>query len=180
MQQLNYPTKVFVDLFPDYVTFKEWYNGSGLSDNELDIPSLKTFTLIRNEYADSHIAFSEESFKQHFANDLYTYYREFEATTKGILDLMELTDEQIEVSDTMITNTADIPETELSTDTKTVDYVSNSQKMMNVKGTLQIKREQLSNKRALTTKTFLNRFKHLFIRILSPSYTYVIGEEGDL
>lgn len=177
---IDYNSRIFKNIFSDYNTFATWYKSTPLSDNEEDCPTIKTFTLIANEYNDSHVAFSVESFKQRFNNDLYTYYKEFEATTKSIVELMELTDKDIAIADMSITNIADIPETESSTDEETVDFISNQQKIINKKGKLQVKREQLSNKRTFTVKTFLNRFKHLFIKIASPAYTFVIGEKkGD-
>ena len=160
MEKIVYETPLFKDIFTSYDEFSEWYKQTGLSDDGTDVPSKKTFTLIFNEYADCHSAFSEFDFKCHFANDLYTYYREFEETTKSLLDLMKLTDDEIANADTMIVNNANIPETESSTDEETVDFISQQQKTINKKGKLQIKREQLSNKRAFTTNRFLGRFKH--------------------
>ena len=179
MEMLGHNTNLFKNVFPTYEDFKNWYISTPLSDNELDVPTEKTFTLIAYEYNDSHIAFSVESFKQHFANDIYTYYKEFEATTKSILELMELTDQDIAVADIAITNMANIPETESSTDEETVDFISTQQKIINKKGSLQVKKEQLSSKRIFTVKTFINRFRHLFIKIVSPAYTFVVEEDEE-
>ena len=145
-----------------------------------DCPTLKTFALIYNEYADCHVAFTDESFLDRFANDLYTFYKEFEQTTKAIDDLMNLSDNDISIADRMITNIANIPETTSSTDAEEVDYITQQQKSINKKGTLQVKKEQLSNKRAYTVRSFLNKFRHLFIKIISPTYnTVYIEEEGE-
>lgn len=168
--------ELFKNIFPDYNSFAEWYRSTPLSDSEDDVPSLKTFTLIAYEFNSSHVNSSVESFKQRFANDLYTYYREFEATTASVVELMRLTDEEIAKSDEVITNIANIPETGYTTDSETVNFVSTQQKMINKKGKLQVKKEQLSNKRTFTTKTFINRFRHLFQKFISPNYNYVIGE----
>lgn len=176
-QIVEYDTRLFKNIFPSYQEFKEWYLSIPLSDGGDDVPSEKTFTLIAYEYNDSHVNTSPESFKEHFANDLYTYYKEFEATTKAITDLMQLTDDEIAIADKLIINMADIPETESSTDVEEVNFVSNQQKQINKKGKLQVKRDQLSNKRSYTVKSFLKRFKHLFIKILSPAHTFVVGEE---
>lgn len=167
---------LFKNVFPDYETFKSWYTSTPLSDDELDVPSEKTFTLIAYEYNCSHCAMGENDFKQRFANDLYTYYKEFEATTKGIIDLMKLKEEDIAIADKTITNFGDTPETPLSTDAMSVDFVSKQQKVITEKGKLQVQRELLANKRALTTKTFLKRFKHLFKVCLDTPYTQVIAE----
>ena len=179
MERIDYETKLFKNIFPDYQSFADWYRGTPLSDSETDVPSLKTFTLIAFEFNDSHTSLSAESFKEHFANDIYTYYREFEATSKSIIDLMNLTDEEISIADSMITNFANIPETASSTDVEEVDFITNQQKAINKKGKLQIKKEQLSNKRAFTVKTFLNRFRHLFIKVISPAYTFVVAETDE-
>lgn len=180
MEMVDFDTKLFKNIFPSYKDFVSWYTSTPLSDNSSDVPTEKTFTLIAYEYNDSHVNLSVESFKEHFANDIYTYYREFEETTKSINDLMSMTDEEIAIAGNMITNIANIPETASDTNEETVDFISQQQKMINKKGKLQIKREQLSNKRAYTTKTFLNRFRHLFIKIISPAYTNVYGEpEGE-
>lgn len=179
METINYDTRLFKNIFPDYQSFKNWYLSTPLSDNNTDCPSEKTFTLIAYEYNDNHIALSVESFKQRFANDIYTYYREFEETTKSILDLMKLTDKDISIADEMITNVANIPETENSTNAEEVDFITTQQKNINKKGKLQIKKEQLANKRTFTVKTFINRFRHLFIKIVSPSFTFVIEENQE-
>lgn len=180
MQEIiDYNTRLFKNIFPDYQSFATWYKSLPLSDNEDDCPSEKTFTLIAYEYNDSHTSLSPDSFKQHFANDIYTYYREFEETTKGILDLMKLTDDEISTADEMITNVANIPETESSTSVEEVDFITTQQKNINKKGKLQIKKEQLANKRAFTVKTFINRFRHLFIKVISPAYTFVVAEPDE-
>lgn len=177
MEQYNYNTELFKNVFPSYEVFSEWYKSIPLSESVEDCPSEKTFTLIAYEYNDSHLAYSVDGFKQHFALQLYSYYKEFEETTKGIISLMNLTDKDIAIADSMITNIANIPETVNSTDAEQVDFISTQQKSINKKGKLQVQKELLSNKRAFTTKTFLNRFRNLFIKILSPSYTYVVCEE---
>lgn len=180
MEMLGHSNKKFKNIFPNYQLFRDWYVSLPISDDSEDVPSEKTFSLIAYEYNDSTVNFSEESFKEHFAIDLYTYYKEFEETTKSIIDLMKLTDEDISVADSMIINTADIPEHLASTNAETVDFVSSQQKHINKKGVLQVKKEQLSNKRILTVKTFLKRFKHLFIKILSPAYNLVVSEPEEV
>lgn len=178
MQVDGYRTKVFNDIFPTYEVFSSWWN-SFYSDVS-EVPSKLTFMLIQSEYRESHIAFDEVGFKDHFFLDLYTYVKEFEATTKAIDDLMALKDEDIAISGSMVQNVADIPEVKSSTDIEEVNFISQQQKMINKKGTLQIKKEQLINKKAYTVKSFLKRFKHLFIRVLSSAYVPVIREpEGD-
>ena len=79
---------------------------------------------------------SPDGFKEHFAKDLYTYYKEFEATTKAIDDLMALTEDDVALDDTSIVNFADVPEEKRSTDTEKVDYISNQQKSLTKKGKL--------------------------------------------
>lgn len=179
MEMYNYSTKIFKNIFPNYQTFSEWYASSPLSNGLTDIPSNKTFRIISNEYNDCHVCMTEESFKEHFENELYTYYKEFEATTKAIDELMELTDAQVEDGGKMIVNMADIPENVSSTDADTVNFISQHQKTLTRKGVLQIKREQISNKRAYTVRRFLERFRHLFIRVISPYYTTVYMEKDE-
>ena len=180
MEAITKTTKLFKDVFPNYEIFSTWFKSTPLSVPSGACPTLLTFTLIAYEYNGSHIAFTEEEFKEKFAVDIYTYWKEYEETTKTIEELLALTDSEIAIADSTILNIANIPETENSTDTEQVDFVSQQQKTISKKGKLQIKREQLSNKRIFTTKTFLKRFKHLFIRILSPAYTFVVEEkEGE-
>lgn len=171
--------RLFKNIFPTYEDFASWYKSLPLSDDNTDCPSAKTFALIAFDYNDSHSSFSPESFKEHFAIDLYTYYKEFEATTKAIDDIMKLTDSEIAVSDVSILNVADIPENTYDTGDDLVNFVSNQQRTMNKKGNLQIKKEQLANKRAYTVRSFLNKFKHLFIKVIAPGFTQVYGEIND-
>lgn len=176
MEMIDQHGTLFKNIFPDYNSFKDYYLSTPLSDNEDDVPSEKTFTLIAFRYNDSHSSRSVESFKQQFSIDIYTFYKEFEQTTKSIDELMKLTDDEISIADTMITNFADTPETRNTTNAETADYISNQQKTINKKGNLQVKKEQVSNKRIYTVKTFLGRFKHLFVNVLSPSYNFVVSE----
>lgn len=176
MYQTRQQMPLFKNIFPDYQTFRSWYASIPLSDYGDFVPSEKTFALIAYEYNCSHTSMDEESFKQHFAIDLYTYYREFEATCNSIDELMRLSDSDISLDTSIITNTGETPETPSSTDIESVDFVSVQQKTINKKGTLQIKKEQLANKRAYTTRTFLKRFKHLFLVCINSPYTFVIGE----
>ena len=145
-----------------------------------DIPEFKTFSYLYNEYADCHAAFDFIGFLNHFENDLQTFYKEFEATNKEIDRLMGLTDEQIAIEYSHIMNIAQIPENTYDTDSESVNFVTQQQKDLNKKGTLQIVREQLVNKKAYTVRQFIARFKHLFIKVLSPTYIPVYeGEEED-
>lgn len=183
MEMLGQNNILFKDIFPNYEIFSNWWIGTGLADYDgvnYSVPERITFTLIANQYNCSHVAYSLEGFYQHFANDIYTYYKEFEETTKTINELMSLTDDEISIADQMVINMAVVPEETSSTDVETVDYISQQQKTISKKGKLQVKKEQLSNKRSYTVKTFLKRFKHLFINILSPAYNFVVAEpEGE-
>ena len=173
--------KTFCQVFPDYDTFREWYQSIPLSTNG-DCPNEKTYTLILYQYADSHIAYSVEGFKQKLAKTLYTYYKEFEKTTNAIDELMDLSDEDVAIANVSTLNMADTPETAFDTDDgmkedSAVDYTSQQQKTIHRKGKMQVKREQLSNKRAYTVTTFLNRFTYLFVRILSTPYNWMWGDD---
>ena len=176
MQAVIHNTQVFKNIFKTYDVFRGWYRNTPFCESDEDIPSEKTYSLIAYRYNDSHLSMTEESFLQHFAIELYTYVKEFEETTKAINELMKLDENDFYVDNTMITNIADIPEKLYDTDSDKVDFVSSQQKMINKKGKLRVKKEQLASKRALTTRTFLKRFKYLFITILSSPYTPVVGE----
>ena len=90
METIMHNSLLFKNIFKSYQDFKNWYTSTPLSDSVEDVPSEKTFTLIAYEYNDSSVNSSIESFKQRFANDVYTYYKEFEATTKAIDELMRM------------------------------------------------------------------------------------------
>lgn len=169
-------TFTFKDVFADYQNFVDWYNSTPFNSY---VPSKIAFGLIWYEYADSHLAFSLEDFKNHFAIDLYTYAKEFDKTSEKIDKMMELTEDDISFDSTVIFNTADIPEVPSSTDIERVDFVSAQQKTLNKKGKLQISREMLSTQRAYTVKGFLKRFKHLFVSVCSPAYTFSYCSDKD-
>lgn len=182
MEAKAYETSLFKDIFPTYNDFEEWYTSTPLSDNLYsdeanDVPSERTFTILFYEYSDSHVAFSDESFKNRFAVDIYTYYKEFEATTKAIDDLMSLTDNDIIVDGAMITNVADVPETTSTTNIDVVNYISQQQKAISTKGKLRISKELISAKRAYTVRSFVKKFDHLFQRVYSPYYTFVVRDD---
>ena len=180
MYQTRTELPLFKNIFPNYETFRSWYTSIPLSSDSEDVPSEKTFTLIAYEYNSSHCSMLEEDFKQHFAVELYTFYKEFESSCKSIDELMKLQDDDIAIEYSTIMNTGETPETPSSTDVESVDFVSVQQKTINKKGTLQIKKEILANKRVYATRTFLKRFKHLFRICVDSPYVKVIGEhEGD-
>lgn len=168
----------FKDVFRSYEDFRDWYINIPLSTNGY-VPNEVTFCLIAYEYNDCQCSMQEEEFKQHFSIDLYTYSKEFEATTKALDELMSLKDDDIAISGETIVNIADIPETAYSTSSETVNFLSNQQKTIGKKGYLQVKKEQLSNKRAYTVRTFLKRFKHLFLKVIDNYYTPVIEENSE-
>lgn len=180
MELYGHTTSYFKDIFINYESFSNWYKSIPLSSGSTDIPSEKTFTLIFYNYSDSHVCMSDESFKQRFAVDLYTYYKEFEETTKAIDSLMSLKSEDISTEYSHIVNTAIIPQTPFNTSVEEVDFLTQQEKQMYKKGKLQITKELLSNKRTYTVKTFLNRFKHLFIKILDDNYNHLVGEPEDI
>lgn len=179
MQMVDYNTRLFKNIFPDYKTFVDWYTTTGFASYVDECPTEVTFRLIFNEYSCSHVCMSVDDFKGHFANDLYTYFREFEETTIAINELMTLTDNDIEIADSIVNNVADIPETAASTDNTTADFISSQNKQITLKGKLQVKKELLSAKRAFTVRSFLAKFKHLFIKVISPSYIYVVEEPDE-
>ena len=182
MQLLGKETKLFKNVFPDYDTFSNYCKSSPIGTSlDYDFtPSRLTFALLFCEYACSHIAFSEEDFKNHFALSLWTYAKEFEQTTERIDALSIMSEDELLVGGSTVLNLADIPETESSTNVDEVNFVSQQQKNISYKSKLQIKREQLSNARAYTTKSFLNKFRHLFIKVISNAYTELYGEpEGE-
>ena len=174
----GYDFKLFKDVFPGYQAFKSWYSTTifrAVYANS--IPNEVTFGLIYNEYCVSHLAFSEEVFKRKFANYLYTYFEDFEQESDAIRDLMALTSSQILKAGTTVVNMADIPEQLNSTDTDVVNFVSQQQKTNMFRSELDAKREIIRNKRELSVKRFLGRFRHLFMRIISPDYIKVYVEE---
>lgn len=177
MEKIMYNNKVFKDVFPDYNSFEIAWNNSGLSDGYK--PNNRTFQILFIQYCSSHIAFTEDEFKLRFCLEMYTYAKEFEETSVAIDKLMSLSPEEMAISYEAITNFAEIPETELSTDAETVNFISNQQKSINKKGKLQVLRELITNKRSYTTRSFLRKFQYLFIRILSPAYTFAVEEDEE-
>lgn len=149
-------------------------------DKKLDCPRLQTFSLLFNNYSDNHIASSLETFKMHFTNILDTYFKEYENTTKAIDKLMDLKEEDIATDYSTILNIANIPETESTTNQEEVNFISQQQKTISKKGKLQISKEILASKKAYTTRTFLNRFKYLFIKIISSGYNLLYENETEV
>lgn len=169
--------KLFKDIFPDYQSFSTWYATTLFHLSSGQAPNAITFSIIYNEYCASHVAYSEEVFKNKFANDLYTYYEDFEQESAAIKDLMKLTSEDIIKAGSTVTNFADIPEKTSDTDAEVVDFVSQQQKTNMFRSELEAKREVIRNKRELSVRRFLSRFRHLFIRIISPDYIKVYVED---
>lgn len=178
MEKVMYNSKVFKDVFPDYNSFKDFWIDTDIGTDK-NLPSKTAFGVVSIQYCSSHIAFTEDEFKLRFCLEMYTYAKEFEETSKAIDQLMSLSPEEMAISSEAIINFAEIPETELSTDAETVNFISNQQKSINKKGKLQVLRELITNKRSYTTRSFLRKFQHLFIKILSPAYTFAVEEKDE-
>lgn len=173
----GYDFKLFKDIFPDYLTFSNWYDATIFAINGEKRPNNIIYQLIYNEYCVSTIAFSEEVFKGKFSNDLYTYCSDFEQECAAIKDLMALTSEEVAEAGTTVLNIADVPETLSSTDVDIANYISQQQKTISKRGKLEVKRERVRNMREFSVRRFLGRFRHLFIRIISPDYVRVYVED---
>lgn len=173
----GYDFKLFKDVFPDYQTFLDWYSQTPFATTFNKSPNIVTFNIIYNEYCVSHLAFSEEVFKCKFSNDIYTYFEDFEQESEAIKDLMALTSEDIVKAGSTVVNFADIPEKTSDTDAEVVDFVSQQQKTNMFRSELESKREVIRNKRELSVRRFLSRFRHLFMRIISPDYIKVYVED---
>ena len=173
----GYDFRLFKDIFPDYQSFSTWYSNTPFHLLYGQMPDIVTFTIIYNEYCVSHVSYSDEVFKNKFANDLYTYFEDFEQESAAIRDLMKLTSEEVIKAGSTVLNIADIPEQVNSTDAETVSFVSQQQKTNMFRSELEAKREIIRNKRELSVRRFLGRFRHLFMKIISPDYIRVYVEE---
>lgn len=162
-------TKNLSDIFPDYESFVGAYTGSGLPNRFKDLDFLETiYFVLMGEYAASSIAsMSEDLFKVRFLTLVHAYGPQLERELQIQDDLLKMSTEELMISSKAIFNTALNPSEAPSTDTiDELPYINQQNTTKHVRSKLDayMLLEDLLNDNLI--KDFINRFDHLFVRVL--------------
>ena len=173
----GYSTYTFKELVPDYTTFSDTYKDGLLTT----LPSQQTFKLLYNEFAESHIAFTKERFICKFENVLYQTVEAFEYDTNVKRAMREFEDSVFEDEGDMITNIATAPNNEYDTDEERVNHLDQQQKMKARASKANAYYKRLTMNKETAVKTFLNKFRQLFIVIFDAqaNTVWIDNKEGE-
>lgn len=166
----NYRTRKFTEIFPAYETFQEEYNTvqalANLADSEVET----TYYLLYGRYGNSSIASSDENrFKYGLWTVMYSYGPNWAKRTELQDKIRQLTDEELVTGATVIYNKAYNPSTEPTTQTSEELGYINEQNVNKAKRSLIDALEyQYGLLEDNVTKSYLDRFQHLFIRFVEP------------
>ena len=159
-------TKTFSQIFPSYEAFEADKTLIGLPETLQEPGFLKTiYILLMGEYASSSIMnMSESQFRIRFWSRVMSYGGQYERELKMQQKLLNMSDDELQVSSKVIYNSAFNPSTEPSTDTMYELPTINQQNTTNHKRSLldaySFLEELLDDN---ITKKFVRRFNDLFV-----------------
>lgn len=173
----GYRTRKFTDIFPDIDSFKDTAENIGIP---LKVTNLDTiFYLLYARYGNSHISFSDET---QFIYSLFMTIFQYGPTWEKRLDVQEkirnLSDEELVKGGRAIYNHSFNPSSEPSTSTLEELLTINDQNTTNYKkSTIEGYALLLSVLETDVTEEFINKFRKLFIQVLSPDYPLLYTTE---
>lgn len=180
----NYRNKKFSDIFPDLATFTDQYNNNGITPiltNTNNVTITNLYYLLYANYGNSTIASSDEN---RFISALFSIVFMYGPTWEAKLDIQSkvraLTEDEILLGGKAVYNKALNPGQEPSTgDLEELDYI-NEQNTTNFKKS---KLEGYAAKWAMlvtdVSKEFIDKFKRLFIVVVTPERPLWYGTEGE-
>lgn len=178
----NYRNKKFSDIFPNVETFTASYNDNGITPLLNKPASVTTlYYLLYANYGNSTIASSDENrFISALFSIVYMYGPTWEAKLEIQAQVRGLTEDDILLGGKAVYNKAYNPGQEPSTSTlEELDYI-NEQNTTNFKKS---KLEGYAAKWAMlvtdVTKDFIDKFKKLFLIIVTPERPLWYGTEGE-
>lgn len=179
----NYRQKKFTDVFGNFSDFREFYNSSGISPT-ISSKNLETlYYLLYARYGNSTIASSDTNqFKYKLFGIIFCYGPTWEKRLGIQIKLRELTIDELMKGSTQINNQAFHPGSAPSTQT------TEELEAINAQHVTKYKKDKLSAYAHLmelletdVTNEFLERFKKLFLVVVSPElplwYETEINEE---
>lgn len=173
-------TFLFRDVFPTYQIFKSLTDQLQLYDDDTE----DTFNeycynvLIRN-YAVNNIRYSTiDGFLLDFANCYQDYFAQYLNEKKIIEALHLLTLDELRLTQEVLNNSAQAPNTKPDDPTKPLPYIS-SQVYSRVTGTkLVVYLQALQNMPSMRIREFVARFKDLFMQVI-PNNVFWFQQEGN-
>lgn len=175
----QYTTKTFTDIWSDLETFTNDLQNCSLTVS-LAEKAETLFLLFYGEYGNSSIAyFDENQFKYKFYSLLYQYgnvYFRRREVQEAIIAL-DINSNDVLSGTKAIYNTAQNPSTTPSTDSLTeLTYIDSQNTTNYLKTKLTGYSEYLDLITKDETKEFLNKFKDLFIKVVTPQYPLLYPE----
>ena len=162
-------TQTFSNIYPTYEDFLNDYNNLGIPQRLKEVSFLETiYILLMGEYANSSImALSEGQFRLRLFTLIMSYGPQYERELGVQTTLLNMSDEELQVSSKAIYNSSFNPSEAPTTDT--LDELTT----INQQNVTKHKRSKLDAYAMLMdlldadlTKNFIKRFDHLFVRIL--------------
>lgn len=159
---MNSQTWYFEDIFKDEASFTQY-----LSDYNISLPSTITASTLYNLFLDKYLNCSInydtiEVFKRRFKILLDDYLKEYAMRIATINKLYALTDEELLVVNTYISNYANNPNYQLTDVYDELGYVSSQNNGINKYSKLESYIKYLKTLLPYGNREFLDRFKILF------------------
>lgn len=183
----EYRTRTFGEIFPDVTSFTDFYSsgpipGRLLNGNDYSTYQADTiYTLLCSEYFGAHISMSSEDwFKLKVMQIIYEYGPTWQREMALQDKLLALTDDQLMTGSKAIYNHAAHPSTDPSTATlEELTYIDDQNTSNWKKERIRAFVDGSSGLDDSITRTFLNRFKKLFIKFIYPTGPVLYGEGED-
>lgn len=176
----NYITPTFKDIFPTLNDFEQSFFESGLPITFMSEAEtlLVIYTLLMSKYANSNILSSDtDQFKLQLFSIIYQHAPNWERRLDLQGKIRSLSDDEILRSSQQIVNQALNPSTAPATDSlEALTYINQQTTSGYKKNKVDAYSYVYTILQDDVTEEFINKFKHLFIKIVYPYY-FTIEEE---
>lgn len=181
----NYRTRYFTEIYPDVDTFMTDYKNLGIPASVSDSSANLTYYLLYSYYGNSSVANSDENqFRYRLFSTVFRYGPTWEKRLEIQKNLRELSEADLLLSGTNITNHSYNPSTGPVADSDQILETINDQNVN------KYKRSKLSAYGELwqllkvdPTSDYINKFKDLFLVVVEPEeplwYASYDGEEEE-
>lgn len=170
----------FVDIFPNFNTFKSEYESNGISKTITTESLQNLYYILIGRYGENQYAgTSEYIFKYSLFSLIYMYGPAWEARLELQKKIRNLTDTELMSGDVRVTNTARNPSTG-NTQNKPftpLDYIDGQNAEMTTRAKLSAYSLKYSQIVTDVTEEFVSKFKTLFRKVICNPPLYYITEE---
>jgi hypothetical protein len=178
----SYRTRRFVEIFPNFEEFNQFYKASPFSDTFTEPGNLeKLYVLLLGEYGNSHIGYSsEDQFKFQMISLIFSFGPTWEKRLILQEKIRTMSLEEIKRGGRVIYNKAFNPSTTPGTGTNNeLPYINEQNSNNYIKSDIEAYGLQIAMLETDVTRPFIAKFKPLFLAVVAPDYPLLYGVDPE-